>query len=412
LKPLLKSLYPYLFLFFCFVIPLDKYATAVPNIVLIALLVSFPFVVKRDDFLKLLKNEVYLFIGLLVFLVINMVLFQSVEEELNIVKKIASSLLLLVLFIPLEVTENLKKTLIFSVLACIFISLFGLYGYYMQANEFNFATGSTVNEVLIIDRLYLGFLCVLSIIVSIGLIGEKYNDYNKWYFANIVLNILFVLLISSRIAILLLLILFFLKIFYSKNKKQYILFFAGILLIVIAAFTFNKNLGERFFYSESSKNNPRSYIELFKTWEPRVVIWECNYNILINDTPLLIGNGFYETKDKLVQCYDDVIVNNEDKRIYFIGERFNPHNQYFDFLISYGIIAFALFLAIFVLLFFRHRNSYYKMALVLSMGAFAFIESFFHRQIGGYIFAIALILILFPKVKETLKTRELKEDEA
>ena len=52
------------------------------------------------------------------------------------------------------------------------------------------------------------------------------------------------------------------------------------------------------------------------------------------------------------------------------------------------------------------------MALVLSMGAFAFIESFFHRQIGGYIFAITLILILFPKVNEALKTRELKEDEA
>ncbi len=195
-----------------------------------------------------------------------------------------------------------------------------------------------------------------------------------------------------------------LLIFYSKKKKQYIIFFACVIAITIAAFKFNKNLGERFFYTQSSESK-KGYVELFIAWEPRVVIWECNYNILKSDTQLLIGNGFYATKDKLVSCYDGLI-NKQDKRNYFIAERFNPHNQYFDFLLSYGIIALLVFLSIFIIASFNHRKSYYKTALILTIIAFAFIESFFQRQIGGYLFAIIFILILYPMHIEKSKKIE------
>ncbi len=391
MKIILKYIYPYFFYLFCFAIPLDKYATAVPNIILIVLLALFPFVVKKSDFKKLLKKEVLLFIILIAYISINMLLFQEVERDINIVQKIFSSFLLLTLFIPINKTENLNKTIIISVLICIGVSLFNLFGFYLQTGEFNFADGTAVNEVLIIDRVYLGFLCVLSVIASIGLMGNKYK---LLYLANIILCILFTLLISSRIAIILLLLLLVLLIFYSKNKKQYIIFFACVFAITIAAFKFNKNLGERFFYTQSSESK-KSYVELFMAWEPRVVIWECNYNILKNDTQLLIGNGFYGTKDKLVSCYDGLI-NKDDKRNYFIAERFNPHNQYFDFLLSYGILALLLFLSIFITALYKYRKSYYKMALIFTIMAFAFIESFFQRQIGGFLFSIIFISILYP----------------
>ena len=327
-----------------------------------------------------------------------MLLFQEVERDINIVQKIFSSFLLLTLFIPINKTENLNKTIIISVLICIGVSLFNLFGFYLQTGEFNFADGTAVNEVLIIDRVYLGFLCVLSVIASIGLMGNKYK---LLYLANIILCILFTLLISSRIAIILLLLLLVLLIFYSKNKKQYIIFFACVFAITIAAFKFNKNLGERFFYTQSSESK-KSYVELFMAWEPRVVIWECNYNILKNDTQLLIGNGFYGTKDKLVSCYDGLI-NKDDKRNYFIAERFNPHNQYFDFLLSYGILALLLFLSIFITALYKYRKSYYKMALIFTIMAFAFIESFFQRQIGGFLFSIIFISILYPMYIERSK---------
>ena len=279
----------------------------------------------------------------------------------------------------------------------------------MQEGEFNFAFGGAINEVLIIDRLYLGFLCVLSILASIGLIGSQYSDYNKWYFANIVLCVCFVLLISSRIAIVLLIVLFFLRIFYTKRRKEYAIFFIGIVALVCIAFFLNKNLNERFFYAHTEKNN-RSFIELFMEWEPRVVIWECNYNIAEEENFMLTGLGFYNTKDLLVNCYKGVI-EKKNRREYFVQSRFNPHNQFFDFLLSAGIIGASLFAVLFLALFINGRKSYYKVSLIISLAAFAFIESYFHRQIGGYFFAITLILILYPRTEKLEQTQISIENE-
>tara|TARA_R100000353_G_scaffold18871_1_gene17391 strand:- start:56370 stop:57572 length:1203 start_codon:yes stop_codon:yes gene_type:complete len=390
LKNILKNIYPYLFCLFCFVLPLDKYATAVPNIILILLLVSFPFVVKKNDFKKLVRTEVLVFSTLIAYIFINMVLFQDYGSDITVVKKIFSAFMLLILYIPIGTTAKLNKTIILSVLVCMVVSLLNVAKFYFETGEFNFADGGTINDILVIDRLYLGFLCVLSVIASIGLIR---NNHKLLYVINIVLCILFALLISSRIAILLLLFLMMLLVFYSRNKKQYIFFFIGVFIITIAAFKLNKNLGERFFYTHNSESK-KSYVELFMAWEPRVEIWGCSYKILTNKTPLLLGNGFYGTKNELVSCYKSI--GKEDKRKYFIAQRFNPHNQFFDFLLSYGLIALVLFLAIFSILITKYRNSYYKMALIITIMAFAFIESYFQRQIGGYLFAIVFILIIYP----------------
>lgn len=401
MKIILKNVYPYFFYIFCFVIPLDKYATAVPNIILIVLLALFPFVVKRNDFKKLLKKEILLFIALIAYISINMFLFQDVERDINIVQKVISSLLLLVLFIPMDKTDYLNKTIIISVLACIGISLFNLLVFFSRTKGFSFADGENINEVLVIDRLYLGFLCVMSVIASIGLINGKY----RWlYIGNVILCTLFTLIISSRIAIILLLFLTILPIFYSKKKKTFIVFFMCIIAITIGAFKINKNLGERFFYTQS-RESKKSYVELAMAWEPRFVIWQCNFNMLNTDIQLLIGNGFYETKDKLVSCYKGLI-EKEDKRNYFVSERFNPHNQYFDFLLSYGIIALLLFLVMFLKTFLYNRKSYYKTALILTIMSFAFIESFFQRQMGAYLFAIIFILIIYPISIEKSKKPE------
>jgi len=400
MKAIISVIYPYLFLLFCFTLPLDKYAVAIPNIVLIILLALFPFVVSKEDFKKLFRKEVIVFTALVIYLVINSILFQDYNSDFSIIKKIAASLLLIILFIPLDNTKKLKKAIIASVLTCIIICLVNLYWFYISEGEFNFSSGGAIDEVLIIDRLYLGFLCVLSIIASLGLMGDKYSDENKWYFSNIVLNIGFVLLISSRVAILLLIILFLLKIFYTKNRKEHLFFFIGIIGIIVVAFALNKNLQERFFYSHNSKTN-KSYLEQIKVWEPRFVIWGCNYSISQNEDFLLTGLGFYKTKELLVSCYDNDI-KKEDKRNYFIKERFNTHNQFIDFLLGSGIIGFLIFSTLLVLLFYRNKKSYFKTALFISIFAFAFIESFFHRQLGGYIFAIICILILFPSKNDTL----------
>ena len=229
--------------------------------------------------------------------------------------------------------------------------------------------------------------------MSIDLIGENYKPNNKWYFANIVLAVLFVLLISSRSAILLLLMVFFIKIVYAKRKKGYILFFLGIIIITIIAFSINENLKERFFYTNTIQTQ-KSYLEKFKQWEPRVVIWECNFRVLKEEKALINGIGFYNTQDKLTDCYGEII-KDPSKKVYFQRERFNTHNQFLDFLLGSGVIAFLLFITVFCFLFYRNWRSFSSVALLLSIVLFAFVESLFHRQLGAYYFGIIMILLLF-----------------
>ncbi|MFT5102674.1 MAG: O-antigen ligase [Candidatus Latescibacterota bacterium] len=408
MQAILRTIYPFLYLFFCFALPLDKYATAVPNVVLIALVALFPFVVTKADFKKLVKREVLLFAGFVIFISLNSALFHDITKDITIISKILGSLLLLVLFIPINKTENLMKTLVLVVLVCMAISLYHLYFFYMQEGEFNFSFGGDINEILIIDRLYLGFLCVLSVVSSIALIGNKYSDYNKWYFANVVFCIGFVLLISSRAAILLLILLFFLKIFYSKSKKEYILFFGGIIGLVVMAFMFNKNLSERFFYTHSTQQE-KGYIELFKQWEPRFVIWNCNYDIAIAENPVAAGLGFYNTRDLLVDCYGEVI-DKKDKRAYFQERRFNSHNQFMDVYLSAGLLALLLLVLLFIALL-KGQHGYYKTAFLLVIFTFASIECVFQRQLGAYLFALILILMIFPKSDSSAISNEAPTNE-
>ena len=177
--------------------------------------------------------------------------------------------------------------------------------YIVETNNFEFAEGNIIRDLLLVDRLYFGFFCIVSILSSLSLFQEKIIE-KKWLLINITINVLFVLLISSRIAVFLLIILAITSGFYTKQKLKMLFTLFGLAIVLITAFSINKNLGERFFYTQSEDSN-KSYIELAKTWEPRFVIWSCAMDIGKNETNLWLGNGFYKTKDKLVNCYDRTI---------------------------------------------------------------------------------------------------------
>ena len=89
MKDKLLLLYKLLFILLCCSIPYFKIASAVPNIFLIGLMALFPFVVKKEDFRKFREMPLYIFGGLVVFLIVNMLFFQEVKLELKIIQKIA-----------------------------------------------------------------------------------------------------------------------------------------------------------------------------------------------------------------------------------------------------------------------------------------------------------------------------------
>ena len=107
MKAVISSVYPYLFLFFCFILPLDKYATAAPNLILIALIVLFPFVIKKRHLQKL-KSIPFIILGSLILMVLfNSIIFNEFQEDMPIIRKVLSSFLIIVLFLPLENTKKI-----------------------------------------------------------------------------------------------------------------------------------------------------------------------------------------------------------------------------------------------------------------------------------------------------------------
>lgn len=392
MKNKILLLYKFLFVLLCCSIPYFKIASAVPNICLIGLIALFPFVVKKEDFRKFLKMPFYIFGGLVLFLIVNMLFFQEVKLELKIIQKLTSVVALILFSIPLNNLTWLKKGIVGSVGLCVFISLIKIGIYIVETNNFEFAEGNIIRDLLLVDRLYFGFFCIVSILSSLSLFQEKIIE-KKWLLINITINVLFVLLISSRIAVFLLIILAITSGFYTKQKLKMLFTLFGLAIVLITAFSINKNLGERFFYTQSEDSN-KSYIELAKIWEPRFVIWSCAMDIGKNETNLWLGNGFYKTKDKLVNCYDRTI-SKEDRRTYFIAQRFNPHNQFIDFTLSYGFIAGSFFMVLFILLLLKYYKNFITMGYVMSLASFCLIECIFHRQMGAYYFGIVFILLVF-----------------
>ena len=118
----LASIYHYLFLLLCFVIPFQKISSALPNIILIGLVVLFPFVVLKQHIKRLKTPEVFAYVALFLFLVVNMLLFQDIGKEINIIKKIATPIIILLLYAPITNVTSIKKTLILSCFTAIVIS--------------------------------------------------------------------------------------------------------------------------------------------------------------------------------------------------------------------------------------------------------------------------------------------------
>ena len=127
MRPLLQSIYPFLCAFFCFILPLDKYATAVPNIMLIALIVAFPFVFDWQQLKSKLQNPLTILFGVFTFcLFLISFVFHELSTELFVIKKVAASFLIFLLFLPLEDTDKVKKAIIAATMVGIIVSLYHL----------------------------------------------------------------------------------------------------------------------------------------------------------------------------------------------------------------------------------------------------------------------------------------------
>ena len=389
MRILLASIYPYAFLLLYLVIPFDEYIRALPNILLGILVVAFPFIVSKDDFKKLVKKPALLFLVFFIFLILNSLLSQRIEEDFYILKKILIAVGLVLLYIPVQDFKKIEKAIIFSALAAMLFSIVNVF----LLNDINSFEFNNPIDILLIDRLYLGLLSVLSILVSYNSFKPKFHPNNQFYAGNIILNVIFIFIIGSRVAIVMLIAVAILRQFYGQHKRLRLLITSGVLVVgALIVFSTQTNFIKNYF-SDSVTRAGESYEGRPIGLKFRTIIWECACDIGMEQGTNLFGLGFKKTNDKLVECYDQSITNSRTKD-WFLSQKFNTHNQFVDLYLSAGLVGTLLFFGIILMLFIRYRKQFFPIALLLTLVLVGLAENFFNRQIGAYYVGFVLIILL------------------
>lgn len=407
MRILLAAIYPYVFMLLYLVIPFDDYIRALPNILLVILAAAFPFVVEKHQLRKLKSPPVILLFLMGLYLFLNALFSGRISEDIDVISKVLTVVGLAILFIPVSDMQKIKNAIIFSALAAI---LFSVYNFVIIAHETgSFALGDSpqVVDSLLIDRAYLGLLCVFSILISATSIQKKFHPLNNYYLGNIVINIVFIILIASKIALFAILGLLLLRQFYGSRKlwKYVVIAITGFL--IIGLFYALKNKDEDFFKSPNVPSVVSGFVMNSRTYEIRTTAWNCIDEITKKVNPGLSGIGFENTEKELLECYAVTIEDTESKA-HFLKKGYNAHNQFLDFYLSAGIASIILFVVFIIGSFIAVYKNYFATAMLALLVYYALIENVFHRQMGAYYIGVIIIVLLLATTANYDKIEENK----
>lgn len=374
------------------------FSKAIPNIILAVLSLWILIDFRRIQKLKLQFSSSNFLWTLVVFLILKSIFFGTIVHDLKVYKGLLLIFWLSIVFQRIKDKDRLKTVILCSISLVVLISLFLIALYYFKNNSLPFSNTAEVNQLLLLERPYIGFIAVLGVFLAI----EKailYPYFKIIWFSNAIVLFLFIILISARISILTLFLLaavylvFYFRI--NKLKKTLILISLAIGFGVLV-FT-NKNISERFFI----KSNLSESLKTASDYEPRIVIWDCAFRMTKeNNFNFLVGFDGYKTIEKYFSdCYSSNI-ENESKREYFLSENFNSHNQFIDFYLIGGITALLLFAVFFIKLLNESRYNFFKAAIVVSFLLFFIVENIFYRQFGCYLFGLFILILPHNKLNE------------
>lgn len=389
-------LYDYLFCLFILVLP---YSFKFPNILLIVIAAFFLLDIKRSKKVRfdVLKNPSLLILATLcVYWIAKGIVTQSISET-------KYSLLLSVFLIPvlfLKIT-NVNRILIAISISGFLVTAratYALASYFITYHQMLPFEGETINNVLHMERPYLGYFAVFTLIVTFHLstVLKKYR-YLLW--VHCLYLTVFILLISARISTITVFILIALYLLvYSRMKTKYKVYtVAGSMLLLSGIVMLNKNLQDRLFIL----NNFEASFAQFKLYEPRVIIWPCAYTIASEDTfNSLTGLASEEVlNQKLAVCYDHTILN-KHRANFYITAQLNTHNQFIGSYMTSGLIGFLFLAGFFVIQIWQGRKFFFKTAIIVSLLLFLMVENVFYRQLGMYLFVLAISLITIKSKSE------------
>lgn len=305
----------------------------------------------------------------------------------------------LLYLIPLLLILGSKVKSIFRVgiffvsanLVLILIGLFRITNAYFNHANFNLKEGELVNDLMLLERPYLGFVCVLSVVISMYLMRNA-TKFKMLYLLCVVIFSSYIVFISARLALIsLIVILITYFIGYSKLNWK----FKGLSFLLIffsfLAFNFiNPTLADRFLIF----SNIDFQTEQIKDYEPRVIIWQCASEIIRKgDYNLLFGMvSTEELSDKLVACYQ-TDEGNLVRRQFFVESKFNTHNQYLDLFITTGFFGVFILAVFGIGLIYKNYKNFFVVGFALALGMFLLTENGLYRQMGVYLISIVFVFV-------------------
>jgi len=264
------------------------------------------------------------------------------------------------------------------------------------APQHNFTTGDWIREEL--DKIPVAgeTPIYMSLLFSTGLLlllSVKFKT--RWipYFIGGALSITLVL-VGSRSALVALFVIGLIEFFkLSKNKFKIALIFAGFLALLFFTESLQKKRFSEFFttqhiFPEGVHHN---------SFNLRMAIYKCSLETIREN--FWRGTGVENTQTKLNECY------RQFPTPAFSAVDYNTHNQYFDYLLTYGIFGFLLIFAAYFIVMrrtFVRSGSKEKYILLFFLIQFLF-ENILSRSTGVVTFVLFTSVFTFCAACDTSK---------
>lgn len=393
---IIDKIYSYLFLLFCFILPFEHSAKALPNIILLLLVTAYPFHSLRAN-IKTLKKELIAILLFIAVIVANNLIFQR-WEDFSIIARLFYIPMILILSSPIKNIKPCLTAFVTGAFALCSISSVLIIIKIFNDSNFSLVNGEGVNDLLFGHRPYLGFMYLMVTFFAFYLaVKSSKKTLQILYVIAGIGFISFIFLIAARLSAFSVLISMILALIYFARKiKINSRWFVGIpLFIIVLGTVFSGNLAKRFYINDEKIN--------FILAEPRYYIWDCAYNILPdNPKEIIFGKGYQQTQNELTMCYrqKDNFLDAEHKQ-WFINSQFNTHNQFLDLFISQGIIACLLSLLFFSYLMITTRKDFFSLGLTVAFLLFFIVENVLIRQFGCILIALLLCFVFRQKKFQT-----------
>ena len=246
MRDILTKSYLWLCMFLCFYIPFIPVVHALSSIVMGLLVVIAFFIVEKPKAKMIFVNRTTTaFIILFLIIALQSLFGNHFVNDFAELRKIGQTVLLIILFSIIKSPQLLKDSFIAGTVLSSAISLARIIIYMTATGSTAFYTGEIVEELMMTQRLYLGFFSVIALIFCAeGYFSLKNKKRKTIYLCLTVFLLSTIFFIASRTAVMLSLMVLISITAYKLKPKARIVALLVIMVLGIGGFLGNNNLSK------------------------------------------------------------------------------------------------------------------------------------------------------------------------